>query len=217
MGRYLTLLNWACSYFDDGKLKESLTLEDAATAKDLDFEDLFATGHEHTELAYQRQSAVAGVAAILLLEKAEAHLQWAVESVRSCCADAGGAATVFTRSAKLMHHPVLYATKGLGELFAVAEDDEDVKPLQSLLTELCAHPYEEIAVAAFGALLECLAAVSGNRVGSDAAGYGASAFRGAVWSCRNAEARHYARIERVVTEELQRIQDRAPVAPADLA
>ena len=54
---------------------------------------------------------------------------------------------------QLMHHPVLYATKGLGALFAVAEDDNDVTPLQFLLTELCAHPYEEIAIAAFGALL----------------------------------------------------------------
>ena len=43
MGRYLTLLNWASSYFDSGKLKQSPTLEDAATAaKELDGEDLFA-------------------------------------------------------------------------------------------------------------------------------------------------------------------------------
>lgn len=212
MGRYLTLLNWAYSYFNDGKLKESLTLEAAATAaKELDFEDLFAIGHEYTELAHQRQSAVAGVAAILLLEKAEAHLQWAVE----VCARAAQTPEVpqpfFTRSMKLMHHPVLYATKGLGALFAVAEDDEDVKPLQSLLTELCAHPYEEIAIAAFDALLDAWPrypdiAWAAMRLAT------ALALFEVQYGPGDAEARHYARIQGVVAEELQRLQDGAPVA-----
>lgn len=213
MGRYLTLLNWACSYFDDGKLKESLTLEAAATAaKELDFEDLFATGHEHTELVHQRQSAVAGVAAILLLEKAEAHLQWAVE----VCACAAKTPEVpqpfFTRSVKLMYHPVLYATKGLGALFAVAEDDEDVKPLQSFLTELCAHPYEEIAVAAFGALLGAWPRYPDIAWAAMRLATSLALFEVQYGPEENVEEKHYARIQRVVTEELQRLQDDEAVA-----
>lgn len=213
MERYLTPLNWACSYFHDGKLKESLTLEAAVTAaKALDYEDLFATGHEHTELAHLRQSAVAGVAAVLLLENAEAHLPWAAE----VCARAARTPEVpqqfFTRSMQLMHHPVLYATKGLGALFAVAEDHEDVKPLQSLLTELCADPYEEIAVAAFGALLGAWPrypdiAWAAMRLATALALVEVQYAPG-----EDAEERHYARIQRIVTEELQRLQDGAVVA-----
>lgn len=213
MERYLTPLNWACSYFHDDKLKESLTLEAAVTAaKALDYEDLFATGHEHTELAHLRQSAVAGVAAVLLLENAEAHLPWAAE----VCARAARTPEVpqqfFTRSMQLMHHPVLYATKGLGALFAVAEDHEDVKPLQSLLTELCADPYEEIAVAAFGALLGAWPrypdiAWAAMRLATALALVEVQYVPG-----EDVEERHYARIQRIVTEELQRLQDGAVVA-----
>ncbi len=213
MGRYLTLLNWAYSYFNDGKLKESFTLEAATTAaKELDFEDLFATGYEHTELAHHRQSAVAGIAAILLLEKAEAHLEWAAE----VCARAAQTPEVpqpfFTRTVKLMHHPVLYATKGLGALFAVADDDEDVKPLQSFLTELCAHPYEEIAVAAFGALLGAWPRYPDIAWAATRLATALALFELQYGPEGDAEARHFARIQRVVTEELQRLQDGVPVA-----
>lgn len=215
MGRNLTLLNWAYSYFDDGKLKESLTLEVAATeAKALDLEDLFATGHDHIELAHQRQSAVAGVAAILLLENAEAHIEWAAE----VCARAARTPEVpqqfFTRNTKLMHHPVLYATKGLGALFAVAGDDEDVKPLQSFLTELCAHPYQEIAVAAFGSLLCAWPKFPDIAWASLRLATALALFEVNYVTEGDAEARHYARIQGVVNEELQRLQDGAPVASA---
>lgn len=213
MGRYLTLLNWAYFYFDDGKLKESLTLEEAATAaKELDTEDLFATGHEHTELAHQRQAAVAGVAAILLLEKAEAHLQWTVEVCVRAAQTLEVPQPFFTRSAKLMHHPVLYATKGLGALFAVVEDSEDVKSLQSLLTELCADPYEEIAVAAFGALLGAWPRYPDIAWAAMRLATALALFEVKYVPGEDAEERHYARIQRIVTEELQRLQDGAVVA-----
>lgn len=218
MGPNLTFLNWAYSYFDDGKLKESLTLDAAATAaKELDFEDLFATGHEHIELAHQRQSAVAGIAAILLLEKAEAHLQWASE----VCARAAQTPEVpqpfFTRGMKLMHHPVLYATKGLGALFAVVEDEQDVKLLHSFLTELCAHPYEEIAVAAFGALLGAWAMYPDVAWAAMRLATTLALFEVQYVPEGRAEDRHYARIQRAVTEELQRLQDETPaVGPLPL-
>jgi len=207
MGRNLTLLNWTYSFFDDGKLKESLTLEAAATeAKALDFEDLFATGHDHIELAHQRQSAVAGVAAILLLENAEAHIEWAAE----VCARAAMTPEVpqqfFTRRTKLLHHPVLYATKGLGALFAVAGDDEDVKPLQSFLTELCAHPYEEIAVAAFGSLLGAWPKYPDVAWAALRLATALSLFEVNYVPEGDAEARHYARIQDVINEEVQRLQ-----------
>lgn len=215
MGRNLTLLNWTYSYFDDGKLKESLTLEAAATeAKALDFEGLFSTGHDHIELAHQRQAAVAGVAAILLLENAEAHIEWAAE----VCARAAMTPEVpqqfFTRSAKLMHHPVLYATKGLGALFAVAGEDDDVKPLQSFLTELCAHPYEEIAVAALGSLLAAWPKYPDIAWAALRLATSLALFEVNYVPERDAEARYYARIQGFVNEELQRLQYRAPVASA---
>jgi len=213
MGRYLTPLNWAYSYFHDGKLKESLTLEAAATAaKALDYEDLFVTGHEHTELAHLRQSAVAGVAAVLLFENVEAHLPWAAE----VCARAAQTPEVpqqfFTRRMQLMHHPVLYATKGLGALFAVTEDHEDVKPLQSLLTELCADPYEEIVVAALGALLGAWPRYPDIAWAAMRLATAIVLFEVKYVPGEDSEERHYARIQRIVTEELQHLQDGAVVA-----
>ncbi|PTT19391.1 hypothetical protein DBR12_12400 [Acidovorax sp. HMWF029] len=212
MGRCLTPLNWVHSYFDDGNLKDSLTLEAAATAAiEIDSEALFASGYEFTELEHLRQSTVAGVAAILLIEKAEAHYEWAV----GVCARAAQTPEVpqpfFTRSVKLMHHPVLYSAKGLGALFAVAEDDEDVKSLQSFLTELCANPYEEIAVAAFAALLGAWPrypdiAWAAMRLAT------ALALLEVQYGPGDAEARHYARIQDVVAEELLRLQDGPPLA-----
>lgn len=215
MERYLVLLNWAYSYFDDGKLKESLTLEAAAAAaKELDSEDLFATGHEHMELGHQRQSAVASVAAILLLENSEAHFDWAAEVCVRAMQTPEVAQCFFTRTAMLMHHPVLYAAKGLGACFTIAEDDEDVKLLQSFLTELCAHPYEQIAVAAFGALLGAWSrypdiAWAAMRLVSTLA-----LFEAQYVPEGNAEERRYSRIHGVVVEELQRLRDGAFVAGA---
>jgi hypothetical protein len=212
MERYLALLNWAYSYFDDGKLKESLTLEAAVTeAKELDFEDLFATGHEYTELAHKRQSAVAGIAAILLFEKAEAHLQWAVDVCSRAARTPEAPQQFFTRSAKLMYHPVLYATKGLGALFAIAEDDEDVKPLQYFLMELCAHPYEEIAVAALGALLGAWSRYPDIAWATMRLATALALFEVQFSPEGGAEARRYRRIHEVVTDEFQRLLDGVPV------
>jgi hypothetical protein len=113
---------------------------------------------------------------------------------------------------QLMHHPVLYATKGLGALFAVAEDDEDVKPLQSLLTELCADPYEEIAVAAFGALLGAWPRYPDIAWAAMRLATALALFEVQYVPGEDAEDRHYARIQRIVTEELQRLQDGAALA-----
>jgi hypothetical protein len=213
MGRYLTLLNWAYSYFDDGKLTESLTLEAATTAaKELDYVDLFATGHEHMVLAHQRQSAVAGVAAILLMENAEAHVEWAVE----VCARAARTPEVmqqfFNRRTKLMHHPVLYATKGLGVIFAVAGDDEDIRPLQYFLTELCANHYEEITVAALGSLLGSWPKYPDIAWAALRLATALALFEVNYVPEGDVEAQHYVRIQGVINEELQRHHDGAPVA-----
>jgi hypothetical protein len=215
MGRYLTLLNWAYSYFDDGKLKESLTLEAATTAaKELDFEDLFATGYEHTELAHQRQSAVAGVAAIVLLEKAEAHLEWACEVCARAARTPEAPQPFFIRSSKLMYHPVLYATKGLGALFALTADDEDVKPLQTFITNLCAHPYEEIAVTAFGALLGAWHRYPDIAWAAMRLATALALFEVEYGANGDAEVLHFARIQRGVSEELERLHDGVPVTVA---
>lgn len=213
LGGYLTLLNWAYSYFDDGKLKTSLTLEAAAAAaKELDFEDLFSAGHEHTELGHKRQSAVAGVAAILLLENVEANLEWAAEVCARAVQTPEVPQQYFTRTAKLMHHPVLYATKGLAAGFALAEDDEDIKPLQLLLVELCADHYEEITVAAFGALLGAWTRYPEIAWAAMRLATVLALFEVRYVPEGNAEERHYARVQRVVNEELQRLRDGAPVA-----
>lgn len=212
MGRNLTLLNWAYSYFREGRLKESPTLEAAATAaKALDFNDLFATGHDHIELAHQRQSAVAGVAAILLLENAEAHIDWAAEVCARAARTPGVPQQFFTRGAKLMHHPVLYATKGLGILFAIEQDEEDIKQLQTFLIKLCAHPYEEIAAAAFGSLLSAWPKYPNIAWAALHLATAISLYEVKYGPEGDTEALRYAQIQSLVNEERQRLQDGAPV------
>lgn len=210
--RYLTLLNWVYSYFDEGKLKESLSLEMAAAdAEELDSEDLFATGHEQAELGHQRQSAVAGVAAILLLEISEDNLEWAAEVCARAAQTPEVPQSFFFRTEKLMNHPVLYATKGLGALFAVAGDDEDIMPLQSLLTELCANPYEEIAVAAFGALFSAWPRYPEVAWGAMQLAAAIALYEFQYVHGSNTSERRYRQIGKAVNEELQRLQEAVPV------
>ncbi len=216
MGRYLPLLNWAYSHYQDSKLKTSPTIEEAvAMAKELDASDLFETGHGSAELAHQRQAVVTAVAAIVLEKNEQDHLEWAVE----VCARASFTPEVhdelFTRGAKLMHHPVLFAARGLGASFTLA-DGEDVTPLQALLTRLVGHPYEEVAVAALKGLLGAWSlypdvAWAGLRLASALAVVEVRFDMGST----NVEARRFDRVSELVNAELMRIEKKEPW-PSDL-
>lgn len=210
MTRHLTLLNWAYSYFQEGTLKESLTIDATVqAAKELYVEDLFATGYEFTEPAHQQQAAVAAVAAVVVRERAEEHMDWAVEACARAAMTPEVPQQFFVRTAKLMHHPVLYAAKGLGACFDLAVEDEEVLALQAGLTELSAHPYEEIAVEALKGLLSAWAqypdiAWSGIRLATEIAlvevRYGAN---------DNTQAIQFARVQQVITAELKRLKSGA--------
>lgn len=212
MGRHFTLLNWAYTYFQEGTLKEALTLDAAVQeAKEIDAADLFATGHQSTEPAYQRQAAVAAVAAIVVREKAAAHLEWAVEMCVRAVATPEVPQQFFSRSVKLMHHPVLYGVKGLGSCFGIAVNGEDVTLLQSALTELSAHPYEEIAVDALDGLLNAWSsypdvAWSAVRLAAEIALLDAR-----YPDDRDPEAARFERVQRVVVAELERLLSKAPM------
>ncbi|WP_217916774.1 hypothetical protein [Janthinobacterium sp. BJB401] len=154
MSRNLRILNWVHGYFDGGKLANSLTIEEAvAAAKELQTPDLFEAGYPGLDPRHQRQAAVAAVAAIVVAENAVDHVEWAVE----VCIYASQVPEIFDdffiKSAILMHHPVLFATSGLGACFKLSDDEQDILYLQSQLTKLVAHPYEEITVAALKGLL----------------------------------------------------------------
>jgi hypothetical protein len=151
------------------------------------------------------------VAAILLLEISEENLEWAAEVCVRAAQTPEVLQSFFTRAEKLMHHPVLYATKGLGALFAVAGDDEDINPLQSLLTELCANPYEEIAVAAFGALFSAWPRYPEVAWGAMQLAAAIALYELQYVLEGNAGERRYRQIGRTVNEELQRLQERVPV------
>ena len=152
MDRYLFLLNWAYSYFKEGTLKDSPTIEEAVNAAiALDVDDLFQTGYPTMELSHQRQAAVAGVAAIVISQNVDEHVEWALEVCVRAHATPEAPDELFTRGAALMHHPVLFSARGLGAFFHRASE-EDATTLQNLLTELVAHPYEEITVEALKGL-----------------------------------------------------------------
>lgn len=212
MSRHLRLLNWAHSYFENGKLKDTLTIEDAvAAASELDNKELFETGYPSLDPSHERQTAVAAVGAVVAAEGATEHLEWAIEvCVRACrCPEVFD--ELYIRKAKLVHHPVLFAARGLGAFFRVAED-EDVGPLQSLLTELVCHPYEEIAVAALQGLLSAWehypnVAWAGLRLATELA----SVEVRYDLTREEAEAKRQAYIRRAVASALERLDSGNPV------
>lgn len=212
MGRHLALLNWAYTYFQEGTLKETLTLNAAVqAAKGLDAEDLFAAGHESIEPMHQRQAAVAGVAAVVVREQAEAHLEWAVEACARAALTPEVPQRLYSRSVKLMHHPVLFGVKGLGACFDIAREGENVRPLQFGLTELAAHPYEEIAVEALRGMLNAWTrypdiAWAAIRLATEIALYEVR-----YEADRDPEAAHYQRVQQVVVAELERLRSGAPL------
>jgi hypothetical protein len=132
LGRNFRLLNWAYSYFHDGVLKEQPSTEEAvALANELDRDDLFDTGYDHVALDYQRQSAVAAVAAIVLDKNLEEHLEWAIRICLRAAFTPEAPSELFVRQSHLMHHPALFAAKGLRAAMKLAQDEEDQSFVQA--------------------------------------------------------------------------------------
>lgn len=154
MAEHYGLLNWVREFFEKGKLGEHLTLGQVIEgAKQLDAEALFQEAQSHVSSAYQQQGAVAGVAAVLLClgQATQADFEWAADVCLRAWKTPEAESELFVRGSILLHHPVLYAIRGLGALLGHESKRQEVL---KALVQLVAHPYEQIMSEALGAMLQ---------------------------------------------------------------
>lgn len=148
----IKLLNWIDKFFESRSIDTSLSVKGAIErAQELDCEKLFADAQSHTSAEFQSQGAVAGIAAVVLSHgnSDAADYDWAVDICNRACATPE-TPEYYVRSSVLLHHPVLYARRGLS---ALTEDPSLGHDAQALLIRLAAHPYEQIGIEAIGGLL----------------------------------------------------------------
>lgn len=149
---HLGLLNWVDRCFELRSLDTSLELNEAIRhAKKLDTQDLFENAQPHVSSGYRCQGIVAGVAALVLTygSAESSDFSWAID-----VCDRGWATPespeYFVRSSVLLHHPVLYITRGMS---ALLDDSPLGKDAQTLLIQLAGHPYEQIGIEALAGIL----------------------------------------------------------------
>jgi hypothetical protein len=154
MVEHLTLLNWVHSCFEQNALGDGLALEQAIErARRLDTPVLFEEAHEHASSGHQRQCAVAGVAAVVLRfgeGLPSLDLEWFTDVCLRAWTSPEAPDDLFVSGSILLHHPVLYAGRGLAVLVRHGPAQRDA--LEALL-QLAAHPYEQIVTEALGGLL----------------------------------------------------------------
>ncbi|MBN1210300.1 MAG: ATP-binding protein [Myxococcaceae bacterium] len=154
MVEHLTLLNWIHDCFQKDALEDGLTLAQAIErARRLDTPALFEEAHAHVSSVHRRQSAVVGVAAVVLrLGRClpSPDLEWGADVCLRAWKTPGAPENFFLRGSILLDHPVLYAARGLTALVRYEPTRQDA--LEALL-QLAAHPYEQIATEALGGLL----------------------------------------------------------------
>jgi hypothetical protein len=153
MAEHFGLLNWIHEFFENNTVGKSLTLHQAIQdAKRLDTPLLFQEAHTHVSPAFQRQGAVAGVAAVVLGhgQVSPADLEWATDVCSRAWKTQEAPDDLFFPGSILLHHPVLFATRGLGSLL---HHESKCQGAQEALVQLVAHPYDQIATEALGVML----------------------------------------------------------------
>jgi len=153
MAEHFGLLNWVYAYFEKNTIGERLTLDQAIEgARRLDSTSLFLEAHPHASPSFERQSAVAGVAAVVINHGSEskAVFDWAAEVCFRAWKTKEVPDDLFYRGSILLHHPVLYATRGLG---ALLRHDPKRQDAQEALLQLAGHPYDQIVIEALSAML----------------------------------------------------------------
>ena len=153
MVEYYGLLNWVHEFFEKNVVGKHLTLDDAIEgARKLDAPTLFQDAQPHVSPSYQRQGAVAGVAAVVISREQvlQADFEWATDVCLRAWKTPEAQDDLFFRGSILLYHPVLYAARGLG---ALLRHESKRQEAQEALVQLAAHPYEQIVNEALGAML----------------------------------------------------------------
>lgn len=154
MIEHFTLLNWVHDCFEKNTLGERLSLEKAIeNARLLDTSELFEEAHPHVSPGHQRQGAVAGVAAVALRfgqALPVADVEWAADvCLRAWKTPETSDSLLFTGTI-LLHHPVVYAARGLVVLL---RRESIWQAAQEALLQLSGSEFEQVVVEALGGLL----------------------------------------------------------------
>lgn len=148
------LLNWTHDSFERGAVSDRLTMVDAIQeARRLDAPNVFDEVHPQVDPARQRQAAVAGAAAVVIRfgrSVPDEDLAWAADVCLRAWLVQEPPDDSFFRGSVLLHHPVLFACRGLAGLL---QDDAFQRQALEALIELAAHPYDQIAIEALNGLL----------------------------------------------------------------
>lgn len=154
MEENLRLLNWTHDSFEKGAISDRLAVADAIRgARQLDAPSLFDEVHSHVDPSRQRQAAVSGVAAVVIRfgqATSTEDLAWAADVSLRAWLTQEAPDDSFFRGSVLLHHPVLFACRGLAGL--LGHDAFRQQALEALI-QLTAHPYDQIGAEALNGLL----------------------------------------------------------------
>lgn len=154
MEENLRLLNWVHDSFEKRTISDRLAVADAlGDARRLDAPSLFSEAHPHIDPIHQKQAAVSGVAAVVVCfgRTASAEdIDWAAEVCLRAWLTREAPDDLFFRGSVLLHHPVLYACRGLAGL--LRREAFRQQALEALI-QLTAHPYDQIVTEAVNGLI----------------------------------------------------------------
>lgn len=148
------ILEWASESFKNGKIEDSLTLEDAMKiAREIEEPEIYTD--QEGEGADHLLSAITGVAAVILrfTEKNNTEaMSWAREIIEKAYTAPAFRRRYITAKSKLLSHPLKFVAPALAaEIMHNSEDPEDrIKLLMLVL-----HPLEDIAIDALKASFDC--------------------------------------------------------------
>lgn len=150
----LRLTNWAHDSFEKGALSDRLSLAEAVSgARQLDGSTLFDSAYVSLAAIDDPKGGVSGVAAALLRFGGDVSAEdadWAADVCLRAWRTQEATDGLFTRSAVLLYHPVLFACQGLAGLL---RDPAHSGLALKALVELTGHPSDTIVSEAFGGLL----------------------------------------------------------------
>lgn len=153
MAEHFGLIGWVLKYFDKDTLEGGMQLDEAiCRARQLDFPLLFEDAYPHVKSEFNRQGAVAGVAAVVLSlgEASQNDLEWAYDVCIRAWRTPEFPDGSFFRGSLLLHHPVLFASYGCRAMLCCEHWQQEA---QRILVQLAGHRYEQIAIAALDGLL----------------------------------------------------------------
>jgi hypothetical protein len=154
MEETLRLLNWTHDSFDKGAISDRLSVVDAIRdARRLDASELFDEVHSHVDPGGLRQAAVAGVAAVAIRfgqSTSADDLDWAAHACSRAWLTCEASDDFFFRGSALLHHPVLFACRGLAGL--LQHEAFRQQALEALI-QLTAHPYDQVVAEALTGML----------------------------------------------------------------